>query len=187
MLQKYGTNKCLFKHWLKHKWSPYFAMSNIAWHFLFQQAREIEELPQLITMHKEATGHNCNACNKSFRRSEDLDKHIADKHEEKQCLYCDKMCRNEADLVKHNTECIEHGNKSSKCNKCDEKFTNFALRRHKEMCQGKQEYDCPECGQICTTALAVKKHYDSEHKFTKVSSREVCFHWKKGKCTNTNC
>ena len=138
-------------------------------------------------MNNESAGHGCNACNKTFRRSDDLDKHIEDKHEEKTCTYCDKVLRNEASLINHTKQCLEHGTKTVNCNKCDKKFTNFAMRRHKDVCQGKQEFDCPECGMISTTAIASKNHYDKEHKMELVQSREVCFHWRNGNCTNVNC
>ena len=97
------------------------------------------------------------------------------------------MCENEADLTKHHVECIDTGIRNVPCQKCEKVFTNFAIRRHKQVCKGKEEYDCPECGMVCTTALAVKKHYDNEHKLEQVQSREVCYHWRRGNCTRTNC
>ena len=40
---------------------------------------------------------------------------------------------------------------------------------------------------ICRSSAVMKKHYDNEHKFEQVSSREVCYHWRRGNCTKTNC
>ena len=62
---------------------------------------EVVEVPQNVTMNKKSSGHNCNACEKNFRKSQDLDKHMDAKHSEKQCTYCDKVCNNEAELIKH--------------------------------------------------------------------------------------
>ena len=92
-----------------------------------------------------------------------------------------------AELIKHHAECIDTGIKTVSCNKCEKEFTSFAMRRHKEVCKGKQEFDCPECGMICRSSALVKKHYDNEHKFQQVSSREVCYHWRRGNCSRVNC
>ena len=89
-------------------------------------------------------GHNCNACDKTFITNQEQDEHMEDKHSE-HCSFCDIMCDNEAE---QNIECINSGVQSVSCQKCDNKFTNFAMRRHKEVCKGKQEFDCPESGVI---------------------------------------
>ena len=68
--------------------------------------------------------HECNACNKMFKESQDLERHIAAKHEEKQCIYCDKTCSNEEELGKHLNNCIDIGVPNSTCNKCKENFTS---------------------------------------------------------------
>ena len=154
---------------------------------LMEVADEVIEVPQHITMNKHQNENKCNACDKTFRNSQDLDKHMDSKHSEKQCTYCDKMCENPTELVKHHVECIDTGMKSVACKKCDKEFTNFGMRRHKESCQWKQEYDCPECGMIFKTSASMKKHYRNEHKFEQVSSREVCYHWRRGNCTRVNC
>ena len=46
-------------------------------------SNEVEEVPQNTIMNKELTGHQCNACDKRFRKSNDLDNHIDAKHTEK--------------------------------------------------------------------------------------------------------
>ena len=65
------------------------------------------EVPQSNTMRKHSTDNKCNACDKRFRKSQDLDKHMDDKHTEKQCTFCDTTCDNKAELVKHHRECID--------------------------------------------------------------------------------
>ena len=154
---------------------------------LLEMEDEVVEVPKTVTMNKESAGHHCNACEKTFRKTQDLDKHMDAKHNEKQCSYCDTVCDNETELIKHHIECIDTGVKYVSCKKCDQKFTNLSMRRHKEVCKGKLEFDCPECGVIYSSSVLVKKHYDNEHKFNQVESREVCFHWRRGNCTRMNC
>ena len=147
----------------------------------------VVEVSQNHTMNKDLTGHKCNACDKTFRQSNDLDKHMNAKHTEKQCNYCDKICEKEADLVNYHSECIDVVLRTVPCQKCEKVFTNFAIRRHKEVCKGAKEFDCPECGMVCSSPVAMKKHYDNEHKLEPVKSREVCYHWRRGNCIRTNC
>ena len=154
---------------------------------LMEVADEVVEVPQHIDMNKQQDDHTCNACDKTFRKSQDLDKHMDAKHSEKQCTYCDKVCENDSELVKHHVECIDTGIKCVACKKCGKEFTNFAMRRHKDTCKEVQEYDCPECGMIFKNSLLMKKHYDKEHKIEPVTSREVCYHWRRGNCTMVHC
>ena len=116
-----------------------------------------------------------------------MEKHIEAKHSEQISTYCDKRFSSEQALVRHHGDCVDFGVKTSQCPKCDNVFTNFAMKRHKDRCAGKQEFDFPECEQIYKTALEVKKHYDSDHKMDTVTTRIVCKWWRKGQCNNPNC
>ena len=134
-------------------------------------------------MNKSTTGHKCQACDKSFRTSTDLENHINGKHTEQTCLYCDKIVNNEQELSKHHKECTDMGVANSICMKCNEKFTVPGLRRHKGTCHGaKEQFDCPDCGMIFNSAEGVKRHSDQDHKMELVKSRIVCKHWRKGNC-----
>ena len=144
--------------------------------------KEVEVIEQRENMNKETTGHNCNACNKNFRTSNDLERHIDAKHTESKCIYCNKKFSSERELTNHHTRCVDEGLRASKCNNCQKVFNTFAMRRHKEHCHEKQMFDCPECGQMCDSALEVKKHYDAQHKMEPVRSKEVCKHCRKGHC-----
>ena len=127
--------------------------------------------------------HECNACNKMFKESQDLERHIAAKHEEKQCTYCDTTCSNEEELEKHLNNCIDIGVPNSTCNKCKENFTSQGLKRHKQNCQGVNNYiECPECGEMCRGRNVLKKHSDKEHPIVVERSNEVCRHWRRGHC-----
>ena len=50
-----------------------------------------------------------------------------------------------------------------------------------------QEVDCPECGEIYKSNVAMKKHYDTNHKWENANAREVCKWWRMGRCNNINC
>ena len=126
--------------------------------------------------------HNCNACNKNFKTGHDLEKHIEAKHNENTCTYCDKIFNGEQELAKHHKRCVDEGLSSSRCNKCNKTFTNFAMKRHRKKCHEEEAFDCPECGQMHDSAMEVKRHYDSEHKLQPVRNKEVCKHWRRGHC-----
>ena len=54
------------------------------------------------------------------------------------------------------------------------------MRRHKDVCHGKQKIDCPKCEMILNTANAVESHYNKKHKMEPVSSKWMCYNWKRG-------
>ena len=58
-----------------------------------------------INMTKEPMANRCNACGKRFKTSSNLENHINDKHTQKSCIYCDKVCKNDNDLINHQKEC----------------------------------------------------------------------------------
>ena len=138
-------------------------------------------------MNKETSVDKCNAYGKSFRTNNDLDKHVDAKHTEKTCTYCDKICSNELDLIRHHEDCVDQGVANVICDNCQQVFTNFALKRHQPDCHCKTEdHDCPECGQMFSSNNAMRKHYDNAHKMEPVVSRVVCKQWRKGNCSKGN-
>ena len=61
--------------------------------------------------------HRCNACDKNFRASNDLEKHIEAKHTAKPCVYCDKEFNSNEALLKHHKTCTKNvGLANSICN-----------------------------------------------------------------------
>ena len=136
-----------------------------------------------IEVVEQHVNNNCNACNKNFRTSHDLERHIESKHNENKCTYCEKVFNGERELTKHHKRCVDEGLRTSKCNNCQKVLNSFAMKRHKEKCHETQMYDCPECGQMCDSALGVKRHYDNQHKMEKVRYKEVCKHWRRGHCS----
>ena len=98
---------------------------------LMEMGDEVVEVPQDVSMNKkDQLDTNVMPVTKNFRKNQDLDKHMEAKHSEKQCSYCDRMCDNEEELIKHHIECIDTGVQSVSYQKCDNKFTKFAMRRH---------------------------------------------------------
>ena len=148
---------------------------------------EVEVIEQNVCLSKDSEFHQCNACDRIFKESNDLENHIAAKHEEKQCTYCEKICSNEQDLVKHHNECIDIGVANAMCTKCKETFTNQGLKRHSPNCHGGKKYfECTECDEIYGSKNAVKKHKDKEHPLELERSKEVCYHWRRGHCEKGN-
>ena len=149
---------------------------------IITQLKEAVTEESEIEVVEQHVNHSCNACNKMFRTSDDLEKHIESKHNENTCVYCDRIFNGERALTSHHKRCVDEGLGKSKCNNCKKTFTNFAMRRHREKCHEEQKFDCPECGQMYNTAIDVKRHYDAEHKMEPERSKEVCKHWRRGHC-----
>ena len=144
---------------------------------------EIEVIEPAIIMKRNTTSQKCNACNKSFKTSSDLENHMLSKHTEKQCIYCEFICKNERELAEHHKNGEEIDTANSTCSKCNQKFTKQGIRRHKQICHGPlTDLYCPECGEECSNGNALKKHQDEEHKMERVKSRVVCKHWRRGHC-----
>ena len=150
---------------------------------------EIEVNPPILVMSNDTNAQECNACDKKFRKSSDLENHFSSKHTEKICIYCDKVCDNEVELIKHHKDCNEIGEANRVCTKCDQVFTRNGLRRHTPNCHSpNKEYDCTECGQVFATKDSLKEHEANDHKMEHVKSRVVCKHWRKGNCLKgTSC
>ena len=55
---------------------------------------------QSVLMNIETQDHRCNACNKEFSNSRNLNNHIDAKHNEKVCVFCEKVFTNEQQLLK---------------------------------------------------------------------------------------
>ena len=56
-------------------------------------ADEVVEVPQHIIMNKQQNEHKCNACDKTFRKMQDLDKHLDSKHSESSAPTVTKFVR----------------------------------------------------------------------------------------------
>ena len=141
------------------------------------------EVPRVI-MNKSAPGNKCTACDKSFPTNKDREDHMSAKHSQKQCKLCEKMCASETELVRRHTQCLQQGISTVTCPKCSNNFTSFELRRHKQQCHGKApEYDCSDCVKTGRSKEEIKKHISIINPKQRVVSLEVCYHWRRGKCT----
>ena len=97
-----------------------------------EETEEVAIVLEAVSTNKNKSCHECNACDKIFREGQDLERHIEAKPEEKSCVYCDQSFAGDQALVKHNKKCLDQWIRSDKCNKCENTFTNFALKKHKK-------------------------------------------------------
>ena len=75
--------------------------------FGVDDTNEVEVVESSPDMNKETAGHKCQECDKSFRRSTDLENHVQGNHTEQTCLYCENIVNNEQELVEHHKECTD--------------------------------------------------------------------------------
>ena len=142
-------------------------------------------------MNKESSAHKCLACDKIFKAASDLNRHLKDKHENVECPMCKKSFSSRKQAEDH--ICLEGDIVPLKCDKsyCNKEFvSSAALNKHiKNSHYGHQRKVCNKCGEILDSNTTLNKHkescgkgiVDDENKREK--SREVCIHWKRGKCT----
>ena len=137
-----------------------------------------------VIMTKGPSAHECNACDKKFKTSSNLEDHVNAKHTEKPCIYCDKICNNDTDLIIHHKECADKVFVAeSPCSKCNQVFTINGLKRHESNCHvPNKDFDCQVCGKIANSESDLNKHQDQEHKMEQVKSRVVCKHYRRGNC-----
>ena len=142
------------------------------------------EVTARVDMTKDVSGNKCTACDKVFNKNQDLERHMTAKHSEQQCIMCEKMYSSEQELVRHQAKCVDQGIQTVSCKKCNKVFTNFGIKRHTPKCHGEEKHVCPKCGEVKTSAKAVKSHMQAEHEVVegRERSREVCWHWRQGNC-----
>ena len=149
----------------------------------------IEDNPAINLMNREQNRHVCNACDRTFKTSQDLDRHMEAKHSLAKCAFCEDEFTSQGLLKKHIDNCLEYGNTTVKCTKCQETFTRFGMKRHGDICHEKKNislYSCPECGKRAKPANEIKQHQINDHHEDIEVSKEVCKHWRKGHCFKGN-
>ena len=106
--------------------------------------------------------NRCNACDRVFNTNKDLDNHVEAKHNEEvsvlsvPCVLCQKEFTTKKHMENHKRRCLQHI-----CPSCGEIFRNkVELNKHKEECE------------------LIRTHDQG----WKEKSKEVCFHWKRGRC-----
>ena len=152
-----------------------------------QSEVNVEVHRERVDMTKESSTHTCNACEKVFKAAGDLDKHMDDKHTESDCHMCNKTFRSRKDA--HDHICLEGDIVPQKCEKphCNKEFVSTAaLAKHMKSSHiDKQRSVCTNCGEIINMNKTMKSHTDICGKKVTNSnekSREVCRHWRRGKC-----
>ena len=147
---------------------------------------EIVELEKSrVSMNKDSQKHKCNACDKAFKQTSDLERHMDAKHGQEVCTFCEKTFNSKKQLEGHLNQCLEYGNTIVKCNKCQNTFTRFGIKRHADTCKETQAkvYSCAVCGHRGSSVKDIKRH-QAEHESDQIVevSKEVCKHWRKGHC-----
>jgi hypothetical protein len=151
-----------------------------------------EESVQRVNMNKGGADHRCEACDKLFKVSADLERHMKDKHEEHECPMCKKLFSTRKQAEDHicmEGEIVPHICKKSYCKK--EFVSSAALNKHNKNTHfGDQRTVCTKCGEMLDKSCTLKKHLDlcgkggstSVREVERERSREVCIHWRRGKC-----
>ena len=146
---------------------------------------EVADNPARVAMDKDSQGHVCNACERVFTHSKDLDRHIDAKHSPARCAFCDEEFSNQKELEKHIDQCLDYGNTTVKCSKCQQIFTRFGIKRHVENCHKSTStklYSCSVCAKRSKSAEDIKKHQQTDHVEQFEVSKEVCKHYRRGHC-----
>ena len=149
-----------------------------------------DERSQRVTMTKKNTPPKCHACDKMFKADGDLEKHMSDVHTPSECDNCNKKFKTKRLMDDH--ICAEGDIVPQKCEKsyCNKEFVSSAtLKKHmKNTHFGAQRTVCNNCGELISKS-DIKEHNQICHNdINNVShnqerSKEVCKHWKRGKCT----
>ena len=153
------------------------------------EAHQEEDRPR-VDMSKDTTGHKCVACDRLFKAASDLDRHMRDKHETQElaCNMCNKKFNSRKQAEEH--MCMEGEVVPQVCEKsyCKKKFVSSnALAKHmKNSHFGHQRSVCTKCGEILDKSSDMKKHMEKCDKEATEDipekTKEVCKHWKKGRC-----
>ena len=139
-------------------------------------------------MNKESPVQWCLVCEKIFKASVDLDRHMDDKHAESECHMCKKVLTTRKQVREH--ICLEEQVVPQKCPKCQKEYiSSAALEKHINNVHAENLIPvCTKCGEVGKTNEYIKKHMKlcgkkEDVHIVKETSRIVCKHWKKGNCT----
>ena len=145
---------------------------------------------QRIIMSKSSNEHKCNACDKVFNAAGDLERHVKDKHTPHECHMCNKKFTTRTQVMQH--ICTEGDIIEQECEKsyCKKKFVSTnALKAHmKNSHFGNQRSVCKKCGEILNTNMNMTNHMEVCGKQgdgdmqAHEKSKEVCKHWRRGRC-----
>ena len=148
-----------------------------------------DESAKRVNMNKGGADNRCEACDKLFKAAADLERHIRDRHEDNECPMCKKLFTSRKQAEDHictDGEIIPQICDKSYCKK--EFVSSAALNKHiKNNHFGHQKTVCTKCGEMLDKNIGLKKHLDTCGKNASDSareerSREVCRHWRKGRC-----
>ena len=133
------------------------------------------EVTPRVTMNHKNTLQKCLACDKVFKTSGNLEKHLRDRHTEVNCQMCDKQLANKKEVVEH--MCLDSQVIPQKCEKgyCQKEFiSTAALEKHiKSSHFGDKRSVCKKGGEILSINKHMKRHIASCGQDVE-KSNEVC-------------
>ena len=146
----------------------------------------------VMNRNKEIPAHKCLACDKIFKASVDLERHLADKHppqfDESEYHMCKKVLTTRKQVVEH--MCLEGQIVLQKCPKCEKEYvSSAALEKHVKSVHAKNIIPvCTKCGEAGKTREYINKHMklcgnNADVQIVKEKSRVMCNHWRRGNCT----
>ena len=138
-------------------------------------------LKQHLQIHTKEKSKKCDHCDKLFRQSGSLRRHIVQihniiegdvkkyykkydsKNKDFPCRICDKILSSKASLKNHNL--VHTGLKTERCNECDKSFiNNYALQKHIQSSHVKNKkfdiepYTCDVCSKEVLGLEKLKQH-----------------------------
>ena len=119
--------------------------------------------------HKKIKRHQCLSCNKKFKFSYNLTRHIIKVHEEKIKQRQDKVFSKKSDLDRHagiKTFGPEQNSTRQSCSKCDRIFaTRRKLNRHNNAVHlNFKRFVCTICGTSFKRKIVLNKHLSKHNK-----------------------
>ena len=113
--------------------------------------RNSEILDKHVEMeHISAAEHRCQACNHRFKSNDELELHMVEEHEEEaDCMRCNAFFKTQNDYYKHASSC---GGviQVNLCDKCEREIVSkAALKKHRKGCHGKTGVEACRNGEQC--------------------------------------
>ena len=101
--------------------------------------------------------HKCQACNQKFKSNDELELHMVEEHEEEaDCMKCNAFFKTQNDYYKHASSC-SGVIQINLCDKCEKEIIRkAALKKHRKGCHGKTGVEACRNGEQC--------HYHKENR-----------------------